>query len=92
MERDVRPVLVTNPIDDREFADAAQRLLDDGFLLIDDFRSQLRVAYPDAAVHRREIAAEPVLIWYVYREGRWVSPRHEPGESGASSADDQLTR
>ena len=92
MERDHRPVLVTNPIDDREFSEAASRLLDEGFLAIDDFRQQLRVAYPDAAVHRRDIVAESILIWYVYRDGRWVNAQPKTGQSGASSVDDQLTR
>src|SRR5450432_3528879 len=92
MAPDPRPILVTNPVDDREFASAAERLLDEGLLAIDDFRARLRIGYPDAAVHLREIVAEPVVIWYVYRDGRWMGARPGPGKSGASSADDQPPR
>jgi hypothetical protein len=67
-----RPVLVINPIDDREFAAATQQLLDEGILELEEFRDRLRVAYPGAAAHLREIADEPILIWYVYREGHWI--------------------
>jgi len=87
--RTPRPILVTNPVDDGEFAFAGERLLDDGFLLIDEFRIQLRIRYPDAAVHRREVTAEPHVVWYVYRDGRWVSARQTVGESRASPADGQ---
>ena len=92
MVRDTRPVLVCNPVDDREFAAAAERLLDDGFLALDDFRRQLQLIYPASAVHRREIVAEPVVIWYVYRDGRWVNARSKPDESGGLPVRDEPTR
>jgi hypothetical protein len=75
---EIRPVLVTNPVDDREFGAAAEHLLDEGILDLDAFRARLSVAYPDVAAHPREIAAEPTLIWYVYRDGRWVNAASRP--------------
>jgi hypothetical protein len=68
-----RPVLVTNPVDDHDFATAAQELLDAGILDLDAFRERLRLSYPEADAHPREIVGERVLIWYVYRDGRWVN-------------------
>jgi len=71
--RDPRvPTLVANPANDRVFADFAQLLVDDGATSVRELERRLRVAYPNAVVHARELAAEPVLIWYVYREGHWV--------------------
>jgi hypothetical protein len=87
-----RPVLVVNPIDDRQFVAAAEGILDEGIVELDEFRARLHNAYPDARVHPREISAEPVLIWYVYRDGRWVNPAGAEGGSGTSSVDDQSAR
>jgi hypothetical protein len=86
-----RPVLVINPVDDHAFAAATQQLLDEGILELDEFSDRLRVTYPDAAAHPREIAGEPILIWYVYREGRWVDPAAH-SLAGASSTHDESAR
>lgn len=32
---------------------------------------RLRERYPDAVVRPRELSSEPVVIWYVYRDGHW---------------------
>ncbi len=70
----LKPTLVVNPTDDGLFAEFAQVLVDDGTVTIGEFERRLRAVYPRAAVHARLLAGEPALIWYVYREGRWVEP------------------
>ena len=68
----MRPTLVTNPVTDRNFSAFAEKQLDEGASSIDAFEARLRVRYPDAVVHARELAAEFSVIWYVYRDGRWT--------------------
>ena len=45
----------------------------------DDLERKLRATYPDAVVRSRGLAAEPVDVWYVYRDGTWTPspPGHE---------------
>jgi hypothetical protein len=64
---------VTNPAHDLAFAAAAEGLLDEGILQIDAFRTRLRVGYPAVAVNLRELSSEPLIVWYVYRDGRWTA-------------------
>jgi hypothetical protein len=68
-----KPTLVVNPVTDAKFAADAQLVIDEGITSIPDFVDRLREAYPRIAVNRREIFAEPVVIWYVYRDGQWVN-------------------
>lgn len=75
----MRPTLVVNPTDDRDFADAAEAAVDDGADSTATLERHLRAAYPLATVHARELAGEPTTIWYVYREGRWVPSRSRRG-------------
>jgi hypothetical protein len=70
----LKPTLVVNPADDGLFAEFAQIIVEDDTMTIAEFERHLRAVYPRAAVHARLLAAEPGLIWYVYREGRWVDP------------------
>jgi hypothetical protein len=81
----LKPTLVVNPADDGLFASFAQIIVDDGTLTIGEFESRLQSVYPRAAVHARLLAAEPVLIWYVYREGRWVDRQPDSPKSGVDS-------
>jgi hypothetical protein len=69
----MRPTLVTNPVNDRNFSAFAERELGEGPSTIDAFQARLRVRYPHAVVHARELAAESAVIWYVYRDGRWTN-------------------
>lgn len=69
----MRPTLVTNPVTDRGFSAFAEEQLDAGFSTVAEFQGRLRVRYPDAVVHARELAGEPRAIWYVYRDGRWTN-------------------
>jgi hypothetical protein len=50
-------------------------LADHGVDGIADFEQRLRSVYPQATVHPRLLSGEPRLIWYVYRDGRWVNAR-----------------
>ena len=36
---------------------------------------RLAVDYPAVTVHRRELSGEPLEVWYVYRDGHWLSGR-----------------
>lgn len=66
-----RPTLVTNPTDDAQFASAAEAALEDG-QTPEDLEALLRRDFPRVVVRARDLAGER-LVWYVYREGRWVS-------------------
>jgi hypothetical protein len=76
----MKPILVVNPANDRVFAAFAETLIDHGVLSITEFESRLLTVYPLAAAHARDLAAEPILIWYVYREGHWVNSRSPANE------------
>ena len=62
-----RPVVVRNPSKDTAFAAAIDALH------LDRFQERLRQAYPNVLVRPRDLAGERVRVWYVYREGHWVS-------------------
>ena len=71
----VRPILVVNPVADRTFKAFAEQQLDEGSSSVSDLEARLRVRYPRAAVHARELSGEPIAIWYVYRDGHWTTDR-----------------
>ena len=66
------PRLVVNPSTDAEFNGFARDILDDGVVSATEFERRLRVVYPRAVVHARLLSGEPILVWYVYRDGYWV--------------------
>jgi hypothetical protein len=57
---------VRSVVDGLQMPDPA--LLEDG----------LRPAYPLVHVRPRDLAGERELIWYVYRDGRWLPPESAP--------------
>lgn len=66
------PTLVLNPRDDTAFAEAAHRLA----VAVDepaDLASALRGLYPAVVVRPRTLSGEAGRVWYVYRDGSWVS-------------------
>ena len=65
--------LVVNPRDDSPFVDLAERLVADGVRSPDELQDRLRREYPDTVVRARELDGEAFTIWYVYRDGHWVS-------------------
>jgi hypothetical protein len=79
----MRPILVVNPADDAVFAAFAQVLLDHGATSVRELEHRLQAVYPAAAVHARELSAEPFVIWYVYRHGHWVASRPVADTPGA---------
>jgi hypothetical protein len=68
----LRPVLIVNPRDDAEFAAFVEQALTDEMDSTETLQAALRLRYPSAVVHRRELSGELGVVWYVYREGRWV--------------------
>lgn len=67
-----RPTIVANPADDVVFAARIEECLEAGASDPAELAQALRREYPAVAVRRREIAYEPVEVWYVYRQGRWI--------------------
>ena len=69
-----RPRLICIPSSDTGFGALAHLRLAE----VDDppaLEDLLRLVYPKARVHRRELAAEPDDTWYVYRDGTFHRPR-----------------
>jgi len=77
-----RPILVINPADDEVFSVFAEVLVEHGVSSTGELERRLRPIYRRAVVHARELSSEPFVIWYVYRDGRWVDTRREPRVSG----------
>jgi hypothetical protein len=67
-----RPLLIVNPRDDAVFRDLVEHLVDEGAKGTDALQTALRETYPLAVVHLREISSEQAVVWYVYRDGRWI--------------------
>jgi hypothetical protein len=69
----LRPVLVVNPRTDAPFVTFVREQLDG---LNDDdpmaLQVRLRERHPAATVHARLLSSEPSIVWYVYRDGRWM--------------------
>ena len=68
----MRPTLLLNPRCYPSFAAMAGFLLD-GASAPSDLQRGLRATYPEAAVHPRTLSGEAASVWYVYRDGHWVS-------------------
>ena len=75
----MRPTLVINPMTDRAFVALAEELAEGGVRTTEALETALRVRYPRAAVHARDLAGEPITIWYVYRDGHWTNPQAAGG-------------
>ena len=74
--------IVVNPRDDTPFVALAEKLVADGVRSPDDLQRELRREYPDAVVRARELDGEAFTIWYVYRDGHWVSGSRGQPEGG----------
>jgi hypothetical protein len=88
----MKPILVTNPARDHVFAAFARMLVDHGAASIEDLERRLRGVYPWAAVHARGLAAETVVIWYVYRDGHWVDAPTAADRTGGLVHDGRSAR
>lgn len=71
----VDPALFVNPPDDPSFATAARTALAAGARTPEMLQFALRTDYPLAVVRRRDISAELLVVWYVYRDGHWIPRR-----------------
>ena len=69
-----RPVLMLNPRDDEAFGELVTQLVAGGIETTGALQAALRDRYPAAVVHQREISSERAVVWYVYRDGRWIGP------------------
>ena len=67
----MRHVELINPRHDVEFVMLVDRIAA-GAMRPEDLERQLRRHYPNAVVRSRGLAAEPVDVWYVYRDGSWT--------------------
>ena len=68
------PALFLNPADDRAFVGEVERLMESGATEAAELERRLRTSYPSAVVRPRDLANEPFVVWYVYRDGHWVAP------------------
>jgi len=67
------PTIVRNPVDDTDFAAAVDAAIVAGVISAPELQERLRKAYPRAVVRPRELAEERGVVWYVYRDGHWIS-------------------
>ncbi|HEY8870397.1 MAG TPA: hypothetical protein VIM30_13545 [Candidatus Limnocylindrales bacterium] len=81
------PTLVVNPAADRVFSEFARMVVDHGAASTDELERRLKGLYPQAVVHARELVGEPILVWYVYRDGHWIDTRTTVAKPGAQEQD-----
>jgi hypothetical protein len=67
------PMLVINPVSDPSFVRACNDAMRAHPEFPDALQAKLREAYPSAVVRPRALSGEITSIWYVYRDGHWVS-------------------
>jgi len=65
--------LILNPRDDASFVALAEQFVSEGVATAAELQKRLQTAYPDVVVRARELTGEPFTIWYVYRDGHWIS-------------------
>jgi hypothetical protein len=68
----VPSAVVLNPRNDQDFVTYAESILAVGTITPETFEARLRERYPSAVVRQRELASEPLTLWYCYRDGRWT--------------------
>lgn len=88
----MKPTLIANPATDEVFAEFAALLVEDDAASVDDLERRLRKVYPNATVHERQLSGEQTRIWYIYREGRWISSQPASIEGGAEDDDARARR
>jgi hypothetical protein len=71
-----RPIVVTNPSGDTQFAARIEAELDRGEADAGQLQRRLRIKYPQAVVRPRALTGELVEVWYAYRDGHWSSGEH----------------
>jgi hypothetical protein len=76
-----RPTLLVNPPTDTGLREVLDTVLEEqGPATPAELEALVRGRYPRLVVRARSLEHEPVVIWYVYREGYWVPANSdEPG-------------
>lgn len=69
------PDLLVNPRHDQVFESVAEGLSSRPGASPASLQAALRTSYPNAIVHARDLSGEPRAVWYVYRDGHWISGR-----------------
>ena len=69
------PTIIRNPVGDEDFARAISAAMLSGKDDPAALEQLLRASYPNVVVRPRELTGERGAVWYVYREGHWVSGR-----------------
>ena len=78
----MRSLLMINPQSDAAFAAAAHKALD-GRDTPAALADALRSEYPAVMVRARALSGESIVVWYVYRDGRWMGePKGASGDVG----------
>ncbi len=67
------PLLIINPAADHEFQQECQAALVEAGASPAALETALRLRYPHVVVRPRELSGETIIVWYVYRDGHWVS-------------------
>jgi len=81
---DQRPTLVLNPPGDEDFAAFATRSLNGGLIDAAELQRRLRARFPHSIVRPRGLSGERTEIWYVYRDGRWISSAGPDGPASSN--------
>ena len=76
------PTLILNPRHDGRFVAVAEATVSDGVSSPQELQARLRPQYPQVVVRARELTGEAFTIWYVYRDGHWVSSQEGHDKDG----------
>jgi hypothetical protein len=66
-------MIIANPPGDRRFRSMIDAFLVGAGRRPEELESVLRTRFPSALVRRRDLAGERFDVWYVYRDGHWIS-------------------
>lgn len=67
------PSLVINPRQDIGFVEACATAMESAPQAPSALQEALRSDYPQVTVRPRALSGERLRVWYVYRDGYWVS-------------------
>jgi hypothetical protein len=68
-----RPLIIANPPGDRGFRAMIGAFLAAGGRRPAELESVLRIRFRNALVRPRDLAGERLDVWYVYRDGHWIT-------------------
>lgn len=73
LTRSGAPRLVINPGQDAGFVEACAQAMEADPMAPRALQDALRSDYPRVTVEPRALSGESLRVWYVYRDGHWVS-------------------